>query len=86
MKYFYESAILGTPKDIPKGYIAGLKMSLYCVDPTSVRTASAHLMSYRSRQTSYEVRVTPILPIQKKEIRMLYKQFWGCLAPGSMAR
>ena len=45
---------------------AGLKMSLYCEDPTSVSTASAYLISYGNRHTSYEVRVTPILPIQKK--------------------
>ena len=61
--------------------IAGLKMSLYWVDPTSLSTASAHLVSCGSRQTSYEICVTPILPIQKKEIRMLYKKFWRCLAP-----
>ena len=48
--------------------IAGLKVSLYCEDPTSVSTASAHFVSHGSRQTSYEVRVTPILPIQKKGI------------------
>ena len=65
MKYFYESAILGMfLRDI-----AGLKMSPYCDDPTSVSTASAHLVSYGSRQTSYKVCVTPILPIQKKGIR-----------------
>ena len=46
--------------------IAGLKISSYCEDPTSISTASAHLVSHGNRQTSYEVRVTPILPIQKK--------------------
>ena len=35
--------------------IAWLKMPLYCKDPTSVNTASVHLVSYGSCQTSYEV-------------------------------
>ena len=60
--------------------VAGLKMSLYCEDPTSVSTASAHLMSYGSHQTSYEVCVTPISANSENK-RMLYKKFWRCLAP-----
>ena len=65
MKYLYESAILGTPRDVPKGYSRVENVSVL----RAVSTASAHLVvSYGSLQTYYEVCVTPILPIQKKGI------------------
>ena len=59
--------------------IAELKMSLYCEDPTSVSTTSAHLVSHGSRQTSYEVRVTPSCQFRKKACAL--QKFWRCLAP-----
>ena len=61
--------------------IAGLKMSLYCEDPTSVSTTSAHLVSHGSCQRG----ACHPHPANSEKRHMLYKKFWRCLAPWEYA-
>ena len=68
MKYLYESAILGTPRDVPKGYSRVENVSVLRGPNFCISTASAHLVSHGSCEICYEVRVIPTLPIQKKGI------------------
>ena len=84
MKYLYEFAILVTPRDVPKGYSRVENVSVLRGPNFCISTASAHLVSHGSCQISYEVRVIPTLPIQKKGI-CFTKKFWRCLAPWEYA-
>ena len=83
MKYLYESAILGTPRDVPKGYSRVENVSVLRGPNFCISTACAPLVTWKL--PDFLRGACDPHPANSEKRHMLYKKFWRCLAPWEYA-